>query len=104
MSAGHFCLLTGWHPICSNWSCIAFCITRGTSKNIFNTFCVCWFYILCSFLVCDLTAMQIVELIDRYDTNCGPITDKVGYIQDSKTNKSCTRTLTVSMTAKVRFI
>jgi hypothetical protein len=62
------------------------------------------FYILCSFLVCDLTSMQIVELIDRYDTNCGPMTDKVGYIQDSKTNKSCTRTLTVSMTAKVWFI
>jgi len=40
-------------------------------------------------------SQEIVELIDRYDTNCGPITDKVGYIQDSKTNKSCTRTLTV---------
>ena len=61
-------------------------------------------YILCSFLVCDLTEMQIVELIDRYDTICGPMTDKVGYIQDSKINKSCTRTLTVSMTAKVRSI
>uniref|UniRef100_A0A0A9GWW8 Uncharacterized protein n=1 Tax=Arundo donax TaxID=35708 RepID=A0A0A9GWW8_ARUDO len=24
----HFCLLDSWHPICPNWSLIAFCIAR----------------------------------------------------------------------------
>ncbi|CAN6285917.1 unnamed protein product [Urochloa humidicola] len=40
-------------------------------------------------------SQEIVELIDRYDTTCVPMADKVGYIQNSKTDKSCTRTLTV---------
>lgn len=38
---------------------------------------------------------QIVELVDRYDTSCVPVTDKIGFIQNSKTDKTCTRMLTV---------
>lgn len=41
--------------------------------------------------------MQIVELVDRYDAECVSATDKVGFIQDTKTDKACTRTITVSM-------
>ncbi|KAL6659931.1 hypothetical protein ACP70R_002053 [Stipagrostis hirtigluma subsp. patula] len=40
-------------------------------------------------------SQEIVELIDRYDISCVPMDDKVGFIQNSKTDKTCTRTLTV---------
>ncbi|KAG8073201.1 hypothetical protein GUJ93_ZPchr0006g41685 [Zizania palustris] len=40
-------------------------------------------------------SQEIVELVDRYDANCVPSGDKVGFIQNSDTDKTCTRTLTV---------
>jgi hypothetical protein len=43
--------------------------------------------------------MQTVELIDRYDVECVSASDKVGFIQDAKTDKACTRTITVSIYA-----
>jgi hypothetical protein len=39
--------------------------------------------------------MQIVELVDRYDEECVTASDKIGFIQDSKANKACTRKITV---------
>ncbi|OEL28033.1 ALA-interacting subunit 5 [Dichanthelium oligosanthes] len=45
----------------------------------------------------SLSASQdIVELIDRYDAECVSANDKVGFIQDTKTDKACTRKITVS--------
>ncbi|OMO49354.1 hypothetical protein COLO4_38585 [Corchorus olitorius] len=39
---------------------------------------------------------HVVEIVDRYDEVCASIhSDKVAYIQNSLTNKSCTRTLIV---------
>ncbi|EES19858.1 hypothetical protein BDA96_09G219300 [Sorghum bicolor] len=44
----------------------------------------------------SLAASQnIVELIDRYDAECVSANDKVGFIQDTKTDKACTRKITV---------
>ncbi|GJN15029.1 hypothetical protein PR202_gb01914 [Eleusine coracana subsp. coracana] len=44
----------------------------------------------------SLSASQaIVELVDRYDAECVSASDKVGFIQDTKTDKACTRTITV---------
>uniref|UniRef100_A0A0D9VNT1 ALA-interacting subunit n=1 Tax=Leersia perrieri TaxID=77586 RepID=A0A0D9VNT1_9ORYZ len=40
-------------------------------------------------------SQEIVELVDRYDANCVPASDKVEFIQNSDTDKTCTRTLTV---------
>uniref|UniRef100_A0A0E0K814 ALA-interacting subunit n=1 Tax=Oryza punctata TaxID=4537 RepID=A0A0E0K814_ORYPU len=40
-------------------------------------------------------SQEIVELVDRYDTNCVSTPDKVGFIQNTDTDKTCTRTLTV---------
>ncbi|KAL6851740.1 hypothetical protein ACP4OV_020304 [Aristida adscensionis] len=40
-------------------------------------------------------SQEIVELIDRYDSECVSANDKVGFIQDTKTDKKCTRTITV---------
>lgn len=43
--------------------------------------------------------IQVVEIIDRYDYECIPEdmrNDKVGYIQNGNSEKSCTRTLKVS--------
>ncbi|EEE58229.1 hypothetical protein OsJ_09202 [Oryza sativa Japonica Group] len=40
-------------------------------------------------------SQEIVELVDRYDTNCVSTLDKVGFIQNTDTDKTCTRTLTV---------
>lgn len=45
----------------------------------------------------NLICTQIVELIDRYDAECVSANDKVGFIQDTKTDKACTRKITVSM-------
>nr|CAB3460899.1 unnamed protein product [Digitaria exilis] len=46
----------------------------------------------------SLSASQdIVELVDRYDAECVSANDKVGFIQDTKTDKACTRKITVSM-------
>mgnify|MGYP003702697347 CR=1 FL=1 len=41
--------------------------------------------------------MQVVELVDKYDGECVTANDKVGFIQDTKTDKACTRTITVSL-------
>jgi hypothetical protein len=41
--------------------------------------------------------IQIVEVIDRYDAECVSANDKVGFIQDTKTDKACTRKITVSI-------
>lgn len=38
---------------------------------------------------------NIVEVIDRYDAECVSANDKVGFIQDAKTDKACTRKITV---------
>ncbi|XVF26441.1 hypothetical protein REPUB_Repub14bG0016900 [Reevesia pubescens] len=41
---------------------------------------------------------HVVEIVDRYDEGCVPpnySNDKLAYIQSSRTNKSCTRTLSV---------
>ncbi|AQK87714.1 ALA-interacting subunit 1 [Zea mays] len=38
---------------------------------------------------------NIVEVIDRYDAECVSANDKVGFIQDTKTDKACTRKITV---------
>ncbi|KAG8067918.1 hypothetical protein GUJ93_ZPchr0005g15128 [Zizania palustris] len=40
-------------------------------------------------------SQEIVELVDQYDVECVPADDKVSFIQDSKTDKACTRTITV---------
>uniref|UniRef100_A0A8I6YH34 ALA-interacting subunit n=1 Tax=Hordeum vulgare subsp. vulgare TaxID=112509 RepID=A0A8I6YH34_HORVV len=40
-------------------------------------------------------SQEIVELIDRYDEECVTASDKVGFIQDSKVDKACTRKITV---------
>lgn len=43
--------------------------------------------------------MQVVEIVHRYDVDCIPKNlrhDKLAFIQNSKTNKTCTRSLTVS--------
>ena len=45
----------------------------------------------------NLICTQIVELIDRYDAECVSANDKVGFIQDTKTDKACTRKITVSI-------
>ncbi|XP_022777099.1 ALA-interacting subunit 1-like isoform X2 [Durio zibethinus] len=45
-----------------------------------------------------LTPGLVVEIVDRYDEGCVPSNysnDKLAYIQSSRTNKSCTRTLSV---------
>jgi hypothetical protein len=34
--------------------------------------------------------------VDRYDEECVPASDKIGFIQDSKVDKACTRKITVS--------
>lgn len=48
----------------------------------------------------------MVELVDRYDEDCIPAdasdpdaaySKRIGYIQDDTTNKTCIRTLTVSL-------
>ncbi|KAL5217998.1 hypothetical protein ABZP36_018682 [Zizania latifolia] len=39
--------------------------------------------------------IEIVKLVGRYDADCVPTGDKVGFIQNSDTDKICTRTLTV---------
>lgn len=49
-------------------------------------------------LVCLFASEHVVEIVDRYDTDCVPSdfrNDSLQYIQDSKTNKTCTRRLTV---------
>ncbi|KAK4837310.1 hypothetical protein QYF36_004424 [Acer negundo] len=50
--------------------------------------------------VASLFASQkVVELVDQYETACVPqanINNKVEYIQSSTTNKTCTRTITVT--------
>ncbi|KAL5219556.1 hypothetical protein ABZP36_020240 [Zizania latifolia] len=46
-------------------------------------------------LVSLSASQEIVELVDRYDATCVPSGDKVGFIQNSDTDKTCTRTLTV---------
>uniref|UniRef100_M8CJT5 ALA-interacting subunit n=1 Tax=Aegilops tauschii TaxID=37682 RepID=M8CJT5_AEGTA len=38
---------------------------------------------------------QVVELVHRYDASCVPVDDKVGFIQNSRTDKTCTVTMTV---------
>ncbi|XP_006655510.1 ALA-interacting subunit 1-like [Oryza brachyantha] len=40
-------------------------------------------------------SQEVVELVDKYDVECVTASDKVGFIQDAKTNKACTRTITV---------
>ncbi|XP_051208990.1 ALA-interacting subunit 3 isoform X2 [Lolium perenne] len=40
-------------------------------------------------------SQEIVELVDRYDEECVPASDKIGFIQDTKVNKACTRKITV---------
>ncbi|EMS60361.1 ALA-interacting subunit 1 [Triticum urartu] len=40
-------------------------------------------------------SQEIVELVDRYDEECVTASDKIGFIQDSKANKACTRKITV---------
>ncbi|XP_077246981.1 ALA-interacting subunit 1-like [Tasmannia lanceolata] len=43
-------------------------------------------------------SQRVVEILDRYDTDCVPKdlrTNKLAFIQSSKTNKTCIRTLTV---------
>ena len=52
----------------------------------------------------NLICTQIVELIDRYDAECVSANDKVGFIQDTKTDKACTRKITVSMSLECGFI
>lgn len=41
--------------------------------------------------------------MDRYDTNCVSTPDKVGFIQNTDTDKTCTRTLTVSIEWKCQY-
>ncbi|KAE8782455.1 ALA-interacting subunit 1 [Hordeum vulgare] len=38
---------------------------------------------------------QVVELVHRYDAGCVPVDDKVGFIQNSRTDKTCTITMNV---------
>lgn len=51
----------------------------------------------CTWFSVNLICTQIVELIDRYDAECVSANDKVGFIQDTKTDKACTRKITVSI-------
>lgn len=54
--------------------------------------------------------MQVVELVDRYDEACVPsnyvasLQDKTRFIQDGVTDKTCTRTLTVSLKFPSEFL
>jgi len=36
---------------------------------------------------------QVVEIEDRYDSDCIPSNDTIAFIQSSETNKTCFRTL-----------
>ncbi|XP_077221243.1 ALA-interacting subunit 1-like [Tasmannia lanceolata] len=48
-------------------------------------------------------SQRVVEILDRYDTDCIPETlqnDKLAFIRSSKTNKTCTRTLIVPKNMK----
>uniref|UniRef100_A0ACD5WJJ7 Uncharacterized protein n=1 Tax=Avena sativa TaxID=4498 RepID=A0ACD5WJJ7_AVESA len=40
-------------------------------------------------------SQKIVELVDRYDISCVPVDDKIGFIQNSNIDKTCTVNLTV---------
>lgn len=48
-------------------------------------------------LVVFSDAMQVVEIVDRYDDACVPagVTDKLAYIRNINISKVCTRNLTV---------
>uniref|UniRef100_A0A0E0L4X0 ALA-interacting subunit n=1 Tax=Oryza punctata TaxID=4537 RepID=A0A0E0L4X0_ORYPU len=46
-------------------------------------------------LVSIAASQEVVELVDKYDGECVTANDKVGFIQDTKTDKACTRTITV---------
>ncbi|XP_020275054.1 ALA-interacting subunit 1-like isoform X1 [Asparagus officinalis] len=46
-------------------------------------------------ITCLFASAHVVEIMDRYDTDCIPSNDKIAFIQSSETNKSCVRTLTV---------
>ncbi|KAF0924241.1 hypothetical protein E2562_009951 [Oryza meyeriana var. granulata] len=40
-------------------------------------------------------SQEVVELVDQYDVECVLASDKVRFIQDSTSDKACTRTITV---------
>ncbi|XXG65649.1 hypothetical protein AAC387_Pa05g3293 [Persea americana] len=49
-------------------------------------------------VACLLASRDVVEIIDRYETECVPENfkgDKLAFIQDPRTEKTCTRILTV---------
>jgi hypothetical protein len=41
--------------------------------------------------------MQVVELAGRYDISCVSVYDKIGFIQNSETEKTCNIILHVSL-------
>ncbi|KAJ4828799.1 ALA-interacting subunit 5 [Turnera subulata] len=54
-------------------------------------------------LACLFASEHVVEIVDRYDYDCVPShyrNDSILFIQDSKTNKTCTRSLTVTKQMK----
>lgn len=63
----------------------------------FYSFFFLFSFFLYSYLIVHLPFNQVVEIVDRYDTECIPMqnrTDKVGYIRSSA-DKMCNRTLKV---------
>lgn len=56
-------------------------------------FCIAYFFCWTSILL-----LQVVEIIDQYETECVPENlrgDKLAFIQDPRTEKTCTRVLIV---------
>lgn len=54
----------------------------------------------------SLSLYQVVEIVDRYETDCIPLpnrTDKVAFIQSSA-DKTCTRKINVSSICTIVFI
>lgn len=93
----HCCLCAHRHPVCSHRARVAACVTTGSNADVFydRISSLCCDTLWCVCLPCTFLVMQVVELVHRYDAGCVPVDDKVGFIQNSRTDKTCTVTMNV---------
>ncbi|KAM0926668.1 hypothetical protein ACQ4PT_003659 [Festuca glaucescens] len=64
-----------------------------TPKIVVTVFLLIAFLFIPIGVVTLNASRQVVELVKRYDISCGPTHDKIGFIQNSKIDKTCTITL-----------